>query len=320
VKQKFGRIAIMACIGVAVSWGITRAYISKYQQKRSEILAACKAEKDKMTPEALKQLPARCGTPEISLVSPAAVKPGDTVDVMVSGKFPAGTNFLFESDSIEVLKESSAANSYRATIKVAPGGGPEKVAVSCFIPACCKSARNDLMAITGNFEWDLKAANGWTLKASSIASPAGLRELAYSIEFFRGAETAPFEKRRATLYPSQGDPPSYSFSISTEDQATVNTQEQLQTLAQQMQNPKISDAEREALMKKMNDMMTTMTKDMGKMTDPAYIKQLQAKELEFGCRNINLTLQNGSAKGNLNCSEKVGRNIVLTGTLKTLAK
>ena len=103
--RRIGRIGLLVAIGAMLTWGITHAALSKYQQKRQEILAACKAAREKLTPEEQKQLAAKCNTPEIALISPAVVKPGDTVEVILTGKFPAGTSFIFESDGIEVLKD-----------------------------------------------------------------------------------------------------------------------------------------------------------------------------------------------------------------------
>ncbi len=322
--RKLGRIGILVGIMVVFAWGMAHAYLGKYDMKRQEIVAGCKPARDKLTPEERKQL--TCATPEISLVSPSTVNPGDTAEVTVTGKFPAGTQFLFESDAIEVLKESCAANSYRATIKVNPAAGPEILAVRAFAPVCCKSASHyDAIAIAGNFAWDLKAVNGWTVKARSVPPAAGdsrSKGLAYSLEFFRGAETTPFERRRATLSPSLSPPTYdliYSFSISNQDEASENAQQEMEKLGKQLKNPNLSDAERERITKKISDAVRNMARDLEKKTQPDYVNQLLEKQLAFGCTDIDLKLNNGVATGDMTCSQKIGR-IALTGTLKSLPK
>ena len=85
-------------------------------------------------------------------------------------------------------------------------------------------------------------------------------------------------------------------------------------------HPWLDEDLREKIMKRMEEMITRMTQDAQKMSNPAYIKQLQAKEQEFGCTAINLKLENGAATGNMICSEKVGRNIAMTGAMKYLGK
>ena len=313
--RRRGISVVLVVTGIMLCWGVTHAALSRYQQKDQAVREACKAERAKLTPQQQKQL--QCSTPEISLVSRVAVKPGETVEVAINGKFPAGTSFVFQSDSIEVLKESSNANSYRATVKAAPGGGPRTVSIGAITPVCCKSVSlGRAISITGNYAWEFQAGNGWKVKAQPLPSdrPAG-GDLLYSLEFFRGAETAPFAKRRATLYPAEADSTSLSFSIGSEDESSMSAQQQIETITKQMQNPNLPDAEREKLMKKMESVMNQMTKTM---QDPGYLKKLQAQEQEFGCQGIHIDLKNGAISGNMNCSEKAGRSISLTGTMKLL--
>jgi hypothetical protein len=73
-------------------------------------------------------------------------------------------------------------------------------------------------------------------------------------------------------------------------------------------------------MAKMEALIENMTKEATKITDPAYIKQLQAKADEFACGTINLTVQNGAVTGTMSCSQKVGSNLKITGSMKAPAK
>ena len=296
-------------------WGITHAALSKYQEKERAISEACRAERAKMTPQQQKQL--QCGTPEVSLVSRTVVKPGETGEVALNGKFPAGTKFIFQSDSIEVLKESSNVNSYRATIRAVAGGGPRVVSVSALIPVCCRTAYvSRAVYIGGSYSLDLQAANGWKVKGQALPMDMSRStDQTYLLEFFRANETKPFAKRKATFYPAESDSAGISLSISGEDETSMNAQQQMENLTKQLQNPNISDAERDKLMKKMEEVMTQMTKNIG---DPSYLKKLQAQEEEFGCRGIHLTMQNGAVTGNMNCSQKAGNNISLTGAMKLM--
>ena len=318
--QRLGRIVLLAVTATMLFWGITHASLSKYQQKQQAVRDACKAAREQLTPPQQKQL--KCDTPEISLTAPIMAKPGETVEVVINGKFPAGTNFVFDSDNIEVLKEASNANSYRATIRVAPGVGPETLSVQAYTPVCCKTAYSPTaMVINSTYEWDLKAGNGWTVKARSVAPVPGSRssELMYNMEFFRGTETAPFTKRSGTLHPSHSDPPSYYFSIGNQDESQMSPQMEMQAIMQKMTNPNLTDAERDKITKQMEQISTRMTAEVQKMSDPKYIQKLQAQEQEFGCTAINLKVQNGAATGNMLCSEKVGRNLSMTGTMKLVS-
>jgi FKBP-type peptidyl-prolyl cis-trans isomerase len=322
--RRFGRNFALVVVCGLLAWGVSQALISKYQQKRQEIFAACKAEREKLGVAEQKDLASKCPTPEISLISPSMLTPGQTAEVVVTGKFPAGTRFLFGADCIEVLKESVAANTYRATVKVGSDCGPQNVSVEAFAPYCCKSARRDNdLSVGGNFEWELKAANGWQVKGRALPPAAGSRnaDLKYNLEFYRGQETAPFAKRAATLYPSSGSSgPSYHFSISDQDESAFSAQEELAKLSQQIYNPNLSEADRDKLMKRIQALSQQAMEQMKKMTDPAYQKQLQAEREQFGCNNINVKLENGVLTGNMTCSQKVGTSINLTGALKYIAK
>lgn len=323
--RRFGRTASLVVVCILLAWGVSRAMISKYQQKRQEILAACKAEREKLGVAEQKELANKCPTPEVALISPAMLAPGQTAEVTVTGKFPAGTRFLFDSDCIEVVKESVIANTYHATVKVTSDCGPEAVTVEAFAPFCCKSGRLDHgLTVGGNFNWDLTASNGWRVKGRAVPPAAGAgktSELVFMLEFYRGNETAPFIKRRATLFPSAGSsPPSYYFSISNQDESSANAQQEMERISKQMANPNISEAEREKLMNRMQAILNNTTKDVSKMTDPAYQKQLQAQADEFGCQAINVTVKNGSVIGTMSCSQKVGSNLKVTGTMKFLGK
>ena len=73
-------------------------------------------------------------------------------------------------------------------------------------------------------------------------------------------------------------------------------------------------------MQQLRATMQKMTEQMGRMGDPAYLKKLQAQQEEFGCTSLNVSMQNGTLTGSLQCSQKVGRNIPVKGTLKYLGK
>ena len=318
--HRLGRTVLLAVTTTMLLWGITHASLSKYQQKQQAIRDACKVTRDKLTPQQQKQL--KCDTPEISLKTIVA-KPGETVEVVINGKFPAGTNFVFDSDNVEVLKETSNVNSYRATVRIGPGGGPETLSVQAYTPVCCKTAYvTEAMVINANYQWDLKAANGWAVKAQSILAPPGSsnREMEYMLEFFKANTATPFTKRRATLHPSHSDPPSYYFSINNQDESQGSPQAEMQAVMQKMMNPNISDAERDKVSKQVEQISARMQAEAQKMSDPKYIQKLQAQEQEFGCTAINLKVQNGAATGNMLCSEKVGRSLSMTGTMKLASK
>jgi hypothetical protein len=298
--------------------GLGRAAKFRWQEKEDAIRQAFRAQAGGATQN--------CFTPEIHMITGSCIPAGGTGEVVIKGKFPQGTKFVFENDILEVVSESLAGNIYKATIKVPPGSGPQNASVMAITP-CNKSVRHDAAAVvSGKYDWDLQAVNGWRIQAKlqndnrCNANRGGEGESTYNLLFFRGNETAPFEKRQATLHYSLWERTQYRFSIDQTDSSARNTQEEMQQMMKKMMDPNLSEAERDRLMKKMETMQKEMIATMQKMANPAEIQKMEQKKLEFGCDSIELQVTGSNAEGNMRCSDKVGRNLAVTGSMKYLGQ
>ena len=153
-----------------------------------------------MTRRCFAALPALALTaPEIGLVSSACLLPGGTGEVVVKGKFVPDTRFIFQNDSLEVVKESLTAGEYRATLKVAPGIGPQTAALMAISPVSGISTRKERAAVVGGkYEWIMESANGWKIVARSAGDrPCGSTAPAedpYEVLFYRKGEASPLEQ------------------------------------------------------------------------------------------------------------------------------
>lgn len=319
MKRVMG-IAVLVLLG----FGLSRAAMFRFQEKEQEFRKGCQAQLQKMglTMGAAK---ATYPTPEIHMVSSGCLLAGGTVEVVAKGKFAPGTKFIFENDSLEVVKESLVGGEYRATVKAAPGMGPQSAALTAITPVTCISVRQDrAVTVGGKYEWVMESGNGWKIVARSPADTAcggkTNAEDTYDMQFFRKGESTPFEKRTATLYHSIYERTNYRFSISQQDSVSQAGMNELNTLAKKLADPNLTSAQREALMKQLMKMQSEMQANMAKMTDPAYIKALEAKKLEFGCERIELEVQGGNATGQMSCSQKVGTRIPVKGTLTVLGR
>jgi hypothetical protein len=312
----------LAYVGVVLllSLGLCRAALFRFQEKEQAIRQACR--------EQLKALGLTYGvakikysTPEIHMVTASCLPPGGTGEVVIKGKFVPETKFVFQNDNLEVVKESLAAGEYRATVKVAPGIGPQSASVMAITPVTGLTVRQaDAVAVGGKYEWTMDSANGWKIVARSTGAKA-CPEKSYSghpyeMEFTRNGETKPFEKRRATLHFSLYERTNFRFSIDQQDAQSQAEAEDLQTLMKRMMDPKLPSAEREQIMKRMQSFQAQMQARVTKMTDPSYIKAQEAKRLEFSCERIELEVKGGFFTGQMRCSDKVGTRINLTGTMK----
>jgi hypothetical protein len=309
---------------VLVVLGLAHAALSRYQERRSAIFLAAKAERERLgivSNQALGPFP----TPEIQLGRANCLVPGATAEVIVKGKFKPGTSFLWKSDRLEVLKESATATEYRATLKVPADMGPESVDLEAYAPVSAFEAiYPKAVVVAGRYEWDMNVSNGWRIKARLLedtrcSSPGGSGEMKYALEFFRGQENTPFEKRTAKLYFSPYDTRPYRFSID-EENPFGGSQAEMEELAKKFQSGSLSDAEMQKLMARLEELQKEMQVNLAKMGDPAYVKKLEEEKEQFGCQSIELQVQEFRLEGQLRCSQKVGTNLTVTGTLKFAGK
>ncbi|MCX6626403.1 MAG: hypothetical protein NTW28_02060 [Candidatus Solibacter sp.] len=311
------------CAGVVLLFalGLCRAAKFRFQDKEDAVRKQAREQLAALgiTRDAAK---AKYPTPEIRMTTKACMMPGETGEVVVRGKFAPGSNFIFQNDNLEVVKESQTGAEYRATLKAAQGIGPQTAALLVVTPVTAITARQDTAAVVaGRYEWTMNAANGWRVVAQSPPgdSCAAGAQQTYNVQFFRNGETTPFEKRTATLYHSIYEQTAYSFSMSQQDNSALAMGE-FTALMQKLSDPKLTDAQRDALMKNMEKMQAAMTAEMTKMADPANIAKAQQKALDFGCERISIGIQSGNLNGDMRCAAKVGNKIALTGTVKFLGR
>ncbi len=314
------RVVSMAIL-VLLALAAARAATFRFQERQDAFRKECQAQRQKLglSPgEAKTKYP----TPEIHMMSMACVMPGATADITVTGKFSAGSRFFIQNDNIEVVKENVAANAYRATVKAAPDIGPQSAAIAVIQEVTGQTATIDALVVGGRYEWTLNASNGWKVVARSKgteACPTGPNAGVYDVSFFRTGEATPFEKRDGkiefSLYSTQ------PFAMTLQEQARGDM-ESYQTLLQKMGDPKLTDAQRQQIMKQLEAAQKQMMAGMEKMSDPAYVKaqaaERQRQEEQFGCRNIGMKVEAGKVtSGYMNCASKVGRPTI-TGTVAML--
>jgi hypothetical protein len=311
-------LGVLAVVGL----GLTRAANFRFREKEEAALNACRAQRG---PAGADKFP----TPEIHMVSSSCIKPGATGEVVVKGKFPASSKFVFENDNIEVVKESALANEYHATVKAAPGMGPQTAAIMGVAADSCRVMRQErVVTVAGNFEWTMNAGNGWKIVARPVGNQGcgtsgSSSDPKYEMAFYRPGEAAPFEKRTATLSFSVYDSTNYRFSISQEDPAATSSAQNFQNLMMKLQDRSLTAAQRDQLMQQLQkmqvEMQAQMQSQLKQMQDPNFAKMQEAKRQEFGCRNIGLKVAGASFTGELTCSEKVGTRLPVTGTLQGVA-
>lgn len=321
------KISLAAALALAVL-GVVRASLEKFDQQRQAIYVAAQAEQKRLGITTRAALGSQYPTPEIALAAPGSgstcAVPGETVQLVIKGKFKPGTKFLLRSDRLEILTENVTPTEYRATVKVPADIGPESADLHAFAPVSAfHSAIDNAVVVTGRYEWHMNVSNGWRIIARLLEdtrcnSGSGGR-MKYQLDFFKGAETTPFEKRTATLYFDPYSSENYHFDIDEAD-ATGGAQAEMEQIARRFQDPKITPAEMEKLNARIEVLQKQMMEQYQKMADPAWQKQQEQKKQEFGCEDIYLKLTGLQFAGTMRCSEKVGTSLKITGTLKFLGK
>lgn len=237
---------------VLLLFGLGRAATSRYDEQVKAFLAACQAEQQRLGLAGYanrKQLFAKFPSPEVALCRPVRIGPGETGEVVMKGKFAAGTKFLLDGETVEVVRESVVGDTYAATVKAGNFAGPSIATLRAMTPvsagyAVCRPA----VLVAGKYEWLLNASNGWRIRLyllsdgfeadarartmfrdgfpgnSSLSTPPGV----YRAEFFKGAETKPFRLRDVSLSPSSGRP-QYSGQL---ELTPEESQKQMQVAAQ----------------------------------------------------------------------------------------
>lgn len=317
---QFKRVVTVLVL-VLLAFAAARAATRRYQEREDAFRKECQAEREKLGLSA-SDLRAKYPTPEIRLVSPVCVLPGATADVVVTGRFAAGAKFFVENDNFEVVKESATENQYRATLKAVPGIGPETATLAMINPVTAQTARiANAVKVGGRYEWTMDAANGWKVVARSQATDrcaADATASQYDVSFFRPGERVAFEKITGRLGFLPANQRNYRFDLSAAESAPAGM-EAFQALMQKMADPKLSAAEREKIMAKLEQAQKEMTAALTKLADPAYVKQQaqeqQRREQEFGCRALEITAEGGKLTGEMYCSENVGRRVALAGTV-----
>ncbi|MBZ5584345.1 MAG: hypothetical protein LAQ30_19460 [Acidobacteriia bacterium] len=300
---------------------MSRAAQFRFQEKEDAIRQACREQLQKLgiSRDAAK---ARYPTPEIHMVSSGCLTPGSTGEVVVKGKFVPDTRFVFANDNLEVVKDTLVGNEYRATVKVAADIAPQSADVIAITPVTGISVRQiQAVVVGGRYEWNMESANGWTIVARSPANkscggPAA--EDVYAMEFFRKGESAAFEKREARLEFSLYEGLA-RFSVAASENSLGGAAE-YQALMTKMTNPKLSSAEREAVMKELQKAQEQLQASMKKIADPAYAKSVEEQRKKFGCERMEVKVQAGRLTGQMRCAEAVGARVALTGALKFLGR
>jgi hypothetical protein len=302
-------------LGVLVAIGFVRASTNHYVERRTALFQSLDEDRKRLGLSDRKEIFARYPSPEVTLCRAVRVAPGGTAEVVVEGKFAAGTHFLFENDDVDVAKENATATEYHATVRAASGAGPGYAQLHIFTPVSGGNTECTAVSIGGRYEWDFTAQNGWRIKLQPKGNANGSSDpkvALYKAEFYRGSESKPFEVLDLSLGLAGAlFQNSYGGALQEPTENQAGSQGDPQAIMQKLSDPKLTDEERAKLLERMTQMTTQMMQQQQALIQKA--AEQQQKQAEFGCQSMNFDATADPVEGRVTCGQKVG-TLTIKGT------
>jgi hypothetical protein len=306
---------LVVMTGLLLVSGLFRAAQADYWLREKAFLDELHAKLEKLGPAEKQALLQSCPTPEITMITSKCLEDGETSEVTVTGKFGPGTKIFLETDSVQVISENLSGGTYKATVKVASGIGPQTASVLAISP-CGKRALRSGLKLGCQQGGELATSNGWKITMAPGEVSSGGRPKMI-LNFFRTGEASPFEKREADIDFNQNYR-TYHISISSQSSNSSDPQVAMAEMMKKMGNPQLSAAEREKLMAQMQKLQQEL---LAQLSNPQQMaKAAQEAQDKFGCTSIEMNVKGANLEVTMRCSEKVGTKIGVTGNFKPARK
>jgi hypothetical protein len=248
------------------------------------------------------------------------VAPGGTVAIALAGRIPPGVTILSEKDGAVLSGATISGSSYSARMTVAASEGPGFVRLFAFTPISGERTHVSPAFVDTLYRFELQGPSGLTVrivpteKTFTIADNKNAT-LKYQADFYRPGESKPFETRVGTMRYNADDDPRARLDIPLHEPES-SAQKELEEIGTKLQDPKLTDAQRNALMEQMMKAQQRMIEDMMKLqkADPA---SMQKKVDDFGCRLVQVYPgQAGAGKATMLCGRNFhGGTIQATATI-----
>jgi len=256
------------------------------------------------------------------------VAPGGSVSVTVPGNYPQGTVMLSERDGVTLSNAALSTTSYSGKLAIPAGELPGFARLYAFTPlSATQIEQHGYLGVTfidAVYRLDLRSASGTVVKVTPLENtftldPSQRRaDVKYQAEFFKPGQTTPFETMNGTQHFESSDVLATHFDISLTESAG-SPQAAVEALMSQMNDPKLTDAQRNELMQRLVEMQTKMFQGITPSGLQATAAAEQQKNDDFGCGLIQVYAKNGTAEpveAAMVCGDNFeGGNPKLTGTM-----
>lgn len=254
---------------------------------------------------------------KITPVTVQKVAPGASAAVALTGTFPPGVAVLSDRDGAVLSDAALSSTEYSARITVGATEGPGYVKLWAITPVHHVWTTMPVLFIDAVYRFDLESANGYTVvvtpTAKSFTLEGGYARLPYKAEFYKPGELTPFQTRDGWMSYHSDEDTHTGLNIDFPEPKGSAAQE-LDDLMKQMDDPRLTDAERSDLTVRMVQAQQRMLEEMMN-ADPA---AAQKKTDEFGCRMVQLDPgPDGAVAGGIVCGKNFasGGGLQVTGTM-----
>ena len=254
---------------------------------------------------------------QITPVKVQKLMPGASAAVALSGTFPPGVAVLSDRDGAVLSAAALTASNYTARVTVGATEGPGFVKLWAITPVRHVWSTMPVVFIDAVYRFDLKSPNGYTVKVTPIEKSFTLDDrfasLKYRAEFYKTGESAPFQTREGTMRYQPSEDTRTRLDIEMPEPESGAAKE-LNDLMQKMNDPKLTDAQRNDVTVRMVQAQQRMMDEMMK-ADPAAARK---KVDDFGCRMLQVYPGPGGTIGEANfvCGKNFNGGVLrTTGTM-----
>ena len=311
-------LAVGSSVVLVRAASLTTKYNTEVQRLRQEWRSQQQAE-GLAGSEQQKALYGKYPTPELKLAKAVPVAPGQSAKLSVTGRFAPNTAFLMENDQITLAGGAATGSAFTASVTAAPDAMPGFGRLFAYAPVSGAWTAVAAVFVGTPPTFDLAASNGWVVKvvpqAKAFAISESSASVPYVAEFYKPGETAPFETASGSWTIDGSQSPSADLALSLSSGAASGAMAEMEAIQRQMGDVnafmKMTDAQRDALMARLEKVTEQMSKDAeAMMADPA---AAQRKQNAFGCQYLRLEQAGATVSGSISCGKDVG-NLQVTGT------
>lgn len=166
MKPRFVASLAVAALALWVAEGAVRAASAGHRARLEAFTAEALAQR-KQLGLTKAQVATDYPTPEVNFGGAVFGCPGQTLQLKAKGKFPKQTAFVYQSDDVEVLKETVTETGYEAQLKVKPNAAPQRVLVKVLAPVSLAQMTAPAVEVGCKHVWTLAFAGGKTLTLRS---------------------------------------------------------------------------------------------------------------------------------------------------------